>query len=154
MGSRHNLATQQEECHEGQFSTLAEGDYVVELEIPDSPDLEILDKTVRVRLPDREVESPQRNDAVLSELALSTGGMYFVGIGDALASSDDAGNVATDEPPAAAGLLAAMTPQDQETYFPGAPDKDFQQRLMGWLLALICGVLAVEWLVRRISRLA
>jgi hypothetical protein len=135
----------QEGTYSGQFPALSEGDYRVELAIPDSPDLELLDKTVRVRLPDREVESPQRNDAVLSELAESSGGEYFVGLAAALGS---------DGAPSESGLMAAITPQDQETYFPGAPDKDFQQRLMAWLLVLICGALVTEWLVRRLSRLA
>ncbi len=167
----------------GQFVAASEGDFRVELPVPDSPELEILGKTVRARLPDREVESPQRNDAVLSELAETTGGKYFVGLEsaigqgshkpstatdgsgantravDGLAGDGNATAVGTTVPLSAsqrstAGLVASLTPQGQETYFPGAPDKDFQQRLMAWLIALICGTLSLEWLFRRLHRLA
>jgi hypothetical protein len=34
------------------------------------------------------------------------------------------------------------------------PDVDFERRLMTWLMAVICGALAFEWLLRRLSRLA
>ncbi len=163
----------------GQFNAVSEGDFRIDLPIPDSPDLELLTKTVRARLPDREVESPQRNDAVLSELATDTGGRYFVGLPAAVGSGTNdhgaadnrsaeerPGDVGDDAPgnetmpdrnqlqPLPAGLAASLSPQGQETYFPGAPDKDFQQRLMAWLIVLICGPLALEWLLRRLYRLA
>ncbi len=162
----------QEGTYTGQFTALSEGDFRIELAVPDSPDLEILDKIVRARLPDREVESPQRNDSLLSELAQSTGGTYYVGVESAIDSDrqespqetttldnkvsegrQDIRPVATDDE-GAKSLLEAMIPQDQETYFLGAPDKDFQQSLMTWLMTWICGSLSIEWLVRRLHRLA
>ena len=137
--------TGQEGIYVGQMTALAEGDYQIELPVPDSPELEILARTVRVRLPDREVEAPQRNDALLNELADATGGKYFVGL-DSIYGIDNA-----EENHA---LANALKSQDQETYFPGAPDKDFQQRLMGWLLFWIFGTFGTEWLLRRLYRLA
>ena len=53
-----------------------------------------------------------------------------------------------------AGLAAAIHPQDQVTILPGTPDRRFERQLMGWLLGIICGVLCVEWLLRRLSKLA
>ena len=47
----------------GQLTLSTTGDYRIEVPVPDSPDLEILTKAVRVRVPDREIEKPQRNDA-------------------------------------------------------------------------------------------
>jgi hypothetical protein len=51
-------------------------------------------------------------------------------------------------------LVTAIEPRDQINYVPGTPDRDFQQRLMALLMALIGGTLGLEWLTRRLSRLA
>jgi hypothetical protein len=53
-----------------------------------------------------------------------------------------------------AGLVNLIKPQDQVTVLPGTPDRNFERLLMGWLIGLICGVLCVEWLLRRLSKLA
>ena len=47
-----------------------------------------------------------------------------------------------------------IKPQDQVTVLPGTPDRGFERQLMGWLLGLIAGALCLEWLLRRLSRLA
>ncbi|MEM7315263.1 MAG: vWA domain-containing protein, partial [Planctomycetota bacterium] len=93
----------------GQFTAIEEGDYRVELVIPESNDLEFLTREVKVRVPELEVESPQRNDAILNEIAQTTGGTYFAGLGE----------LQTDS------LEQALIPQDQETYLPGTPDRKF-----------------------------
>ncbi len=131
-----------EGIYTGQFVATTQGDFRVELIIPDSERLEILTRDVRAQVPDLEVEHPQRNDALLSELAAQTAGTYFVGMDAAIGSADE---------PA---LSTAIVPQDQETYLPGTPDLDFERRLMSWLLGLICGALCLEWLLRRLYRLA
>jgi hypothetical protein len=51
-------------------------------------------------------------------------------------------------------LVQSIVPRDQTNYLPGAPDKEFQQRLMGLLMAMIVGCLSMEWLIRRLSKLA
>jgi hypothetical protein len=126
----------------GQFMALLEGDYRLELPVPDSENEELLTREVRVRVPDREVQTPERNDALLSEIASVTGGVYYVGLEAALGRAG--------VPPVAGRLLA----KDQETYLPGTPDKDFERRLMTWLLILMCGALSAEWLLRRLNKLA
>jgi hypothetical protein len=130
-----------EGIYTGQFTAIQEGDYQIELAIPGTVD-ELLRRDVRVRVPQREIEHPQRNDAVLSELASATDGTYYVGLDAALGRASQ---------PALAEQLVSM---DQETFLPGLLDEDFQQRLMTWLLAGICGALSLEWLMRRLSRLA
>ena len=132
----------QDGAYAGQFTATAEGDYRVELVLTDAADLELLTREVRARVPDREVESSQRNDAALAELATATEGTYFVGVSSVLGTAE--------EP----SLVELLVPQDQESYIPGTPDRAFQQRLMGWLLALICGTLCLEWLCRRLYKLA
>jgi hypothetical protein len=36
----------------------------------------------------------------------------------------------------------------------GKPDERFAEQLHHWLLAVICGALSLEWLLRRLSKLA
>ena len=125
-----------------QLVATTEGDYGIELIIPDNERLEVLTRELRVRVPDVEVERPQRNDALLSELSRKTSGKYFVGLNAAMGSG---------EVPL---LCSEIVPQDQETYLPGTPDINFERRLMSWLLGLICGALCLEWLFRRLYKLA
>ena len=51
-------------------------------------------------------------------------------------------------------LPELVAPRDQETTLPGTPDVDFEEQLMTWLIGLISGALCLEWLFRRLSRLA
>ena len=126
----------------GQFAALLEGDYQVQLQIPDSDNDDLLVSDVRVRIPDMEIERSERNDARMKELSMQTGGIYYVGM--------DAATTLKGPPP----LHHAVLRKDQETFLPGTPDQDFQRRLTIWLLVGICGALSVEWLVRRLSKLA
>jgi hypothetical protein len=125
-----------------QFTALQEGDYEVKLQNPSAAD-QPLSRTVRVKIPAKETEFPERNDALLGDLADRSGGKYFVGL--ASASGSGTGNP---------GLASQIQPQDQVTVLPGTPDRNFERQLMGWLLGLICGVLCLEWLLRRLSKLA
>jgi len=125
----------------GQFTATREGDYEVQLAIP-GVDGELLRRTVKIRLPARETEQPQRNDGLLSDLARQTRGEYYVGLESARGERSQ-------------GALPQQLPvKDQVTFVPGTPDPDFQRRLMTWLLGLIAGALSLEWLLRRWNRLA
>ncbi len=128
----------------GSFSAQKIGDYRIELRPPDSPEEEMLTREIRVLAPQLETEKPERNDALLAEIADKTGGKYYVGLDTAL--GQDASR--------SAPLVNIIDPRDQVTYLPGTPDRDFEQHLMTWLMCLICGVLCLEWLVRRLGRLA
>jgi hypothetical protein len=136
-----------DEAREGifvdQFTTLQEGDYRVELQHPAAAE-ELLIREVRVRIPAKETEFPERNDALLRDIADKTSGDYFVGMAAAI------GRGGTGR----ASLTNLIKPQDQVTVLPGTPDRSFEQQLMGWLLGLIAGALCLEWLLRRLSRLA
>ena len=140
----------------GQFFTKATGTYEVQLPVGGLADQQLLTQQVTVRVPALEIQRPQRNDSLLFELASRTGGKYWVGM-DALLSGQS-------EPTGTASLpststLTSTLPQsidsrDQTNFLPGSPDREFQQRLMGVLMALIVGCLSMEWLIRRLSRLA
>jgi hypothetical protein len=125
-----------------QFSTPIAGDYRVELPLPDSAD-EVLSRDVRARIPAMETERPERNDALLKDLAQKTGGAYYVGIDAAM--NRQAGQIP---------MASLIEPQDQVTFLPGTPDKNFDRLLMTWLMGIICGALCLEWLVRRLLKLA
>jgi hypothetical protein len=127
----------------GEFTAMLEGDYRIELRPPGGDSDELLAREVRVRVPALEIEQPERNDPLLRDLADKTGGQYFVGLDGAL-NRDGRGTSVTQ----------VIEPQEQTSYLPGTPDRDFERNLMGWLMGLICGVLSLEWLIRRLSKLA
>lgn len=132
-----------------QFIALQEGDYQIELQHPAAADQMLL-RSVRVRMPALETESPERNDKLLKELTDKAGGKYFVGL-DAAAQGKWAGQKADDKNEPLVQLIKA---QDQRNVLPGTPDRLFDRLLMTWLMAFICGVLCLEWLFRRLSKLA
>ncbi|MCO6456296.1 MAG: VWA domain-containing protein [Pirellulaceae bacterium] len=128
----------------GQFTALQKGDYRVELTPPEAGQDELLARDVRVLVPQKEIQQPQRHDALLKELADRTGGEYYIGLDAAMSRGG----------PARQGLVEALVPQDHVSFLPGTPDKSFERQLMIWLMAMVCGVLSVEWLIRRLSKLA
>ncbi len=125
----------------GQFTALKEGTYRLEMPVPDSEE-EQLSRRIQVRVPDLERENPQRNDALLSEVAKQTGGVYYVGAESVLGS----GGV----PP----LVNRLRDRTETTYLAGVTDRDFEFRWMQILLGVICGALCLEWLIRRLVKLA
>jgi hypothetical protein len=129
-----------------QFIALQEGDYRIELQHPAAAD-SLLVRDVRVRMPALETERPERNDKPLREITDRTGGTYFVGLDAAVQGRTSAG--ASAKP-----LAELIKPQEQRSVVPGTPDRTFDRVLMTWLMALICGALCLEWLFRRLSKLA
>ncbi|MFP6649526.1 MAG: VWA domain-containing protein, partial [Pirellulaceae bacterium] len=130
--------------YSAQFHALMQGDYRIELEIPESAGQDFLTREVQVRIPALEIENPRRNDPLLKEVAQMSNGEYFIGIDSITAASSETEST----------LAELVAPQDQETTLPGTPDVDFEEQLMAWLIGLISGVLCLEWLFRRLSRLA
>lgn len=120
----------------GQYMTKKIGTYEVQLPIGSLTDQVLLSQQTIVRVPALEIQRPQRNDPLLSELATKTGGKYSVGLGEL------------------ASIASTIKPREQVNYLPNAPDSEFRQRLNGLLMALIAGALSLEWLTRRLSRLA
>jgi hypothetical protein len=125
----------------GQFSALKEGTYRLDLPIPGDSG-ETLTRRIQVKVPELERERPERNDVLLSDIAHSTGGSYYVGAESVLGK---------------AGLpeLAGQLPDRTETtYLSGVKDLDFEGRWMWTLLAVIAGALFLEWTLRRLVKLA
>jgi hypothetical protein len=126
-----------------QFIAAQEGDYRISLAIPDSPNLEVLTATVVAKIPDLEKERPQRNDELLAEIAEKTQGHYYVGLKEFSVNEED--------PMSPHNLIQ---PRDQETFLTGTFDRFFQRKLMMWLLGLFATALSLEWIVRRLHKLA
>jgi hypothetical protein len=120
----------------GQYTTRKTGTYEVQLPIGSLAEQVLLTQKTIVRVPALEIQRPQRNDPLLSELASKTGGKYSLGL-----SGLDA-------------IVSSIKPREQVNYLPNAPDNEFRQRLNALLMALIAGALSLEWLTRRLSRLA
>lgn len=122
----------------GQFTPRREGTYRLQLDVPQS-DGERLVRRVQVELPDLERQSPQRNDATLAELARETDGTYYVGLQAALG----AGNL----PP----LVDRLADRTQKLTLTGTPIPLWDN---AYVMLALCGLLALEWLCRRLLKLA
>lgn len=130
--------------YSGRFAPRQDGDYRIELQLDGGTDDSLLAREVRARIPDREIENPERDDAALAQLAENTGGTYFVGTERFLGSSL--------APDTLSGI--ELAPRDMFTSLPDLIDRDFQQLLRAWLLGLIALTLTLEWVVRRLVKLA
>jgi hypothetical protein len=123
----------------GQFPVLQEGTYRLELPVPES-DRERLARRIQVKVPDLERENPRRNDALLSGIAKSTGGEYYVGVDAILAGG---------------GALAGQLPDRTNTVIlTAAPNSQWEETWLRWLMMSLCGLLCAEWLIRRLAKLA
>jgi hypothetical protein len=126
----------------GQFTVPTEGSYRIELAPPDAPG-EPLTKRIAVAAPDLEFHETRRNEALLVALADRTGGKYY-------ASPRQAIDGTTDLKPAA----SLVESREETKVLRGKPDEKFAERVNKWLLGVICGALCVEWLLRRLMKLA
>jgi hypothetical protein len=126
----------------GQFPVLKAGTYRLEISIPESED-ERLSQTIKVRIPKLESETPQRNDALLSKIAKGTSGQYYVGLQQAVSGTN-----------ALKPMVELLKDKSLTTLHPETPDPKWKERWLIVILAILCGVLFLEWTLRRLVRLA
>jgi hypothetical protein len=126
----------------GQLTVLSEGTYQIVLPVPES-DEEPLSRFLQVRIPDLERMHAERNEQLLASLADETGGVYYPRL-EAAVRGD-----AQRKP-----LADVIQNRAEVKLLKGAPDRKFAQMQMEWLLAIIAGALFLEWIIRRINRLA
>lgn len=126
----------------GRFIVREAGSYELRVTLGDALDEQVLRQSVQVGLPLTELKRPRRNDAELQQLATMTGGKYFPVEDDSTTSSIKEQVVAT------------LRPQPQTTVLPGTPDQDFNERRNAILMWLIASVITMEWVTRRLHRLA
>lgn len=128
----------------GQFPVQVPGEYSIQLQLGGLASNEVLTATVDSKVPAREMQQSERNDSLLRQLAVDTGGKYWTGVEMAMRPDE------SDQ----RDLVDRIEPQDQVAYLPGSPDSVFQLRWLSWLMAWIAGCLSLEWLSRRLHRLA
>jgi hypothetical protein len=125
--------------YRGQFALHKEGVYRLELPVPES-DNELLTRRIQVRVPDLEREHPQRNDALLNEIAAKTGGVYYIGLESALGVNDKTKS-----------LPRVLRDQSRTITTVGKPTPLWATSAT---ICVICGLLCLEWLIRRLVKLA
>ncbi len=126
----------------GRFVVREAGSYEIRLTLGDALNEQVLRQNVQVRLPTIELERPKRNDEDLTQFASMTGGQYI------------AVDEATPDDRVKDQLIARLRPQPQTTVLPGTPDIDFGARRNAVLMWLIATMLTMEWVTRRLHRLA
>jgi hypothetical protein len=126
----------------GQFTVSNEGTYAIALEAPDAPG-EQLEKRITASIPDLEFNETRRNEPLLNALAAGAGGQYYPS--PQLAATGGGGV------PRASELLESRA---ETKIVRGKPDPKFTERTNQWLLGVICGALSLEWLLRRLMKLA
>lgn len=129
----------------GQFVAKTSGSFEVRIVLGDALDEQILRQPIQIALPTLELERPQRNDDQLRAVAAVTDGEFVQGSGID-------GDASQAKKPAE--LVQAIEPRPQTTILPGTPDRDFQRRRNASLLWLVGAALTLEWLIRRLNRLA
>jgi hypothetical protein len=130
----------------GSFVAGREGSWRIEVDPSAGLAEQPLTHRIQVQLPDRELARPKLDRSLLEQLAGRTGGVArFPGPADW-------------SPAKAAALadeVAALLPdRSRREYETGPPDTDFKRRLNTALLAAGCSCLCLEWIVRRLAKLA
>jgi hypothetical protein len=126
---------------QGAFVAAREGPWRIEVDLGAGSG-EKLSRRIQARLPDRELERPRLDRGVLDQVAALSGGSARYLDGPAWTVEDSR-------------ALAALIPdRSRREYESGAPDAAFKRRLNTALLATACGLLCLEWIVRRLVRLA
>ena len=125
----------------GSFIASREGGWQIEVDTP-AGDGEPLSRRIQVQLPDRELANPKLDRGVLSQIAVVGGATpRFLADGGLTAE-------------AVRSLVDSIPDRSRREYETGAADAGFKRMLNSILLAAGCGFLCVEWLARRLARLA
>jgi hypothetical protein len=125
----------------GRFPVVEEGSYQLDLAVPESED-EHLTRRIHVDVPDLERENPQRNDALLSRIAQGTDGKYYDQISKALGTTNPA------------PIVKQLKDRTRTVIFTAAPDPLWERTWLMWMMFVLCGLLCLEWLIRRLAKLA
>jgi hypothetical protein len=127
---------------QGSFVAVREGAWRIEVDPAAGLTEEPLMHRIQVQLPDRELVRPRLDRPLLEQLAARTGGVAR------FPQPSDWSTAIADE------LAARLPDRSRREYETGPPDDDFKQRLNTVLLAASVGFLCLEWVVRRLAKLA
>ena len=118
-----------------------QGKYRLELLVPQSSN-ERLTRNFRGVVPKLEEENPQRNAALLREIAEKTDGIYFPDLSAAVSDT------------ASPSLVDRLKDVSRHDTISEAPKPEDDEKLLKWMMLALCGVLCLEWLIRRLAKLA
>ena len=127
-------------AYQGTLTVLQEGTYRLELSIPDTE--ERIARRIRVHVPDLERQNPVRNEPLLRRLAEETGGTYYANIAAAVDPADPA------------SIVNQLPDRTRTVILAGTPDRLWAGNRLAWFMGGICCLLCLEWLIRRVSKLA
>ena len=154
----------------GQFPALEKGRYRLELQIPGVED-ERLTENIEIDIPQLEAARPQRDRALLTRIAEGTWGAKALPDENSQdegteKNSDKAkveegpavyynGVAELFDPPASKSPLAEMLiDRTKKDVHPEMPDPEERQDWLMWMMIALCSLLCVEWLTRRLAKLA
>jgi hypothetical protein len=126
---------------QGTFVAARDGSWRIDVDLPGGSG-EKVSRRIQARLPDRELERPRLDRAVLEQLAALSGGTARFLAAQPWTPAD------------AQTLAAGIQDRSRREYETGSPDGAFKHRLNGILLALGTGLLCCEWILRRLVKLA
>lgn len=126
----------------GQFNVRQEGSYRIELPVPDVLDEQLV-RRLQVVAPNLEFDQTRRDEALLAAVANRSGGRYYTSLTTAIEGSSNLQPVAE-----------MIESRAEAKTLRGTPDRDFTEWLNRLLLGVICGALCLEWIFRRLMRLA
>jgi len=126
----------------GQFSVRQEGAYRIELPVPDVLDEQLV-RRLQVVAPNLEFDKTRRDESLLAAVANRSGGLYYTSLLTAIEGNTNLQPV---------GEL--IESRAEARILRGTPDRDFTEWVNRLLLGVICGALCLEWLLRRLMRLA
>ena len=127
--------------YQTQFTARKEGLYRLELELPIGQN-EILATSVQATVGDLERDHSLRNDKLLREIADGTKGKYLVGL-ESVAGEKKRQSFAAQ--------FFDRTETDHE---PGVLDRLWEEKWMRWAMVFVVSMLSLEWLIRRLLKLA
>lgn len=126
----------------GSFVPTREGAWRVEVDPTPGLGNERLVKRLQVQLPDRELARPKLDRPLLEQLATVTGGTALFPAPGGWTAED------------AAALVARLPDKSRREYESGVADMAFKRQLNTALLAIGCSCLCLEWIIRRLAKLA
>jgi hypothetical protein len=124
-----------------ELPVLRPGEYNLELIVPETAD-ERVHQAFRGVVPKLEEENPQRNAALLREIAKKTQGEYYDDLSLALSNT------------VSPSLADRLKDVGRTELIPLAPKPEEDEKWLKWMLIALCCVLSLEWLVRRLAKLA